>query len=189
MAEALLRARLEVRAPDVVVGSVGQLFEGRPAEDGAVHALRKRGLDLRSHLSRVQSAERLSSAALVLGMEQAHVRGIALLAPDLFPRTYTLPEFVGIAVEAGARPVHEPLRAWVERLGAHRNPRDQLADDRRLEIADPMGRSDRVFRSCAEQIDMLLATLVDLAWPATSSTNPGLAGSTTGDPHADRHRR
>ena len=188
MAEALLRHRLAERAPSVTVGSVGMLFDGRSAEDGAVHAMKQRGIDLTGHRSRVQSVELLADTSLVLAMERMHVRELALLSPDLFGRTFTLPEFVALADEAGARNSDEPLRTWVERVGATRNPMDQLASDPNAEVADPMGGSRRAFRACANELDDLLARLADLAWPV-SPTQPDLAVTTSGEPHADRHRR
>lgn len=188
MAEALLRQRLAERAPSVSIGSVGQLFDGRSAEDGAVHAMKQRGIDLTAHRSRVQTLDLLADTSLILTMERMHVREIAMLSPELFGRTFTLPEFVGLATETGPRPSNEPLRTWVERVGADRNPMDQLSSDPKAEVADPMGRSRRAFKACATELDDHLARLADLAWPL-SPTQPDLAVTTIGEPHADRHRR
>lgn len=187
MAEALLRRRLDERAPTVAIGSVGMLFDGRAAEDGAVSAMKQLGIDLSGHRSRIQSVDLLAGASLILTMERMHVRELAVLSPDLFGRTFTLPEFVGLAVEGGPRPPAEPLRAWVERVGSERDPRDQLSSASNFEVADPMGRSRRAFRSCAAELDRYLTSLADLAWPPP--THPDLAVTTNGEPHADRHRR
>ena len=187
MAEALLRRRLAERAVSVSIGSVGMLFDGRPAEDGAVQAMKQRGIDLTGHRSRIQSLDLLSDASLILTMERMHVRELVVLSPDLYGRTFTLPEFVNLATEAGPRPADELLRSWVERVGADRNPRDQLLSNPKAEVADPMGGSRRAFRACATELDDLLARLADLAWP--HPTNPDLTVTTTGEPHADRHRR
>lgn len=182
MAEAMLRARLATRAPEVTVGSCGLLFDDRPAEPGAVRAMARRGLDLGSFRSRVMSAELFEGSSLILVMERLHVREVSVLAPGLFDRTYTLPEFVDQAEPFGPRG-EEPLLDWVTRIGQMRRPTDYLIEDVRSEVPDPMGQSGRAFRRIADQIDDLLARLVDLAWPldepADLETDP-LAPSTPG---------
>lgn len=188
MAEALLRARLAPIAPEVVVGSAGLLFDGREAEHHAVKALAKRGVDLADHRSQVISAELLAPTSLILGMERRHIREVVTLDAVLFPRSFTLPEFVRLAGIVGPRPAGEDLRTWVEGIGSLRNPADYAGDDRSAEIADPMGHSARTFRACAETIDEHLAVLVDLAWSTPDPRDPVVA-PTTGGIHADRDRR
>jgi protein-tyrosine-phosphatase len=183
MAEAMLRARLETRAPEVTVGSCGLLFDDRPAEPGAVRAMARRGLDLGPFRSRVMSAELFEGSSLILVMERMHVREVSVRAPELFGRTFTLPEFVDQADPFGPRG-EEPLLDWVTGVGQMRRPTDYLIEDVRSEVPDPMGQSGRAFRRIADQIDDLLARLVDLAWPldddARLAPDP-LAPSTPGD--------
>lgn len=183
MAEVMLRARLATRAPDVTVGSCGLLFDDRPAEPGAVRAMARRHLDLASFRSKVMTAELFAGSSLILVMERLHVREVSVLAPDLFGRTYTLPEFVELAEPFGPRG-DEPLLAWATRIGQMRRPTDYLIEDVRSEVPDPMGQSGRAFRRIADQIDALLARVVDLAWPVDDTaglvTEP-LAPSTPGD--------
>ena len=164
MAEVMLRARLATRAPEVTVGSCGLLFDGRPAEPGAVRAMARRGLDLDRFRSQVMTAEVFDGSSLILVMERLHVREVSVLAPALFGRTYTLPEFVDQAEPFGPRG-QEPLLDWVTRIGQMRRPADYLVEDLRSEVPDPMGQTGRAFRRIADQIDDLLARLVDLAWP------------------------
>lgn len=177
-----MRARLATRAPEVTVGSVGLLFDDRPAEPSAVRAMAKRGLDLSGFRSRVMSAEAFEGASLILVMERLHVREVSVLAPGLFPRTFTLPEFVDLAEPFGPRG-DEPLIDWVVRVGQMRRPTDYLIEDVRSEVPDPMGQSGRTFRRIADQIDDLLAQVVDLAWPLPADADPSpdpLAPSTSG---------
>ena len=182
MAEAMLRARLADRAPEVTVGSVGLLFDDRPAEPGAVRAMARRGIDLSGFRSRVMTAEAFEGSSLILVMERLHVREVSVLAPGLFRRTFTLPEFVDQAEPFGPRG-DEPLLDWVTRIGQMRRPSDYLIEDVRSEVPDPMGQSGRAFRRIADLIDDLLARLVDLAWPLGADldleTDP-LAPSTPG---------
>jgi protein-tyrosine phosphatase len=189
MAEELLRARLSEAAPEVVVGSAGLLFDGRPAERHAVKALARLGLDLSGHRSQIVSAELLADTSVVIGMERQHLIELDKLDPELFARSFTLPELVRSVDVMGPRPEGVDLRSWVERSGSMRTLEDYLHRDPSSEIADPMGSSGRVFRSCADQIDQLLATFVDLAWPVSHPSDPAVAPATTGGIHADRDRR
>lgn len=166
MAEALLRERLADRAPGVTVGSIGQLFDGRPAEKGAIKAMAGFGIDLSSHRSRKQTPAMIADSALILAMERVHVRDLSVLAPGTFQRTFTLPEFVRRVEEAPPRD-DANLRRWVEELGADREHLGYLAASGSDEIADPIGRSTRVFRSCAAELDAYIGRMVDRVWPAS----------------------
>lgn len=188
MAEVLLRARLADVDPGLVVGSAGLLFDGRPAEDYAVRAMAKRGLDLRRHRSQVISADLLAGTSVVVGMERKHVREVSTLDPDLFARSFTLPELVHAARIVGARRPGQDLRAWAEGIGTLRSPADYAYPDPGSEILDPMGRPYRAFKACAERIDGYLADLVALAWPPSTPSDSDVA-PVPGGTHADRHRR
>lgn len=166
MAEALLRERLADRAPSVTVGSIGRLFDGRPAEKGAIKAMAGYGIDLTGHVSRKQTPALIAGSSVILAMEKVHVRDLSVLAPGTFERTFTLPEFVRI-VEAAPPRTDADLRAWVAALGAEREHVGYLATSGEEEIADPMGRSARTFRACAAEIDALLERLVERVWPAS----------------------
>ncbi len=190
MAEAVLRARLADRAPDVVVGSAGLLFDGREAEPTAVKTMRKRGIDMKEHRAQKISADLLAPASLILGMERQHVRKVVGLDGSLFARSFTLPELVHAAKVVGARdPEREDLRTWVERIGGYRNPADYAFADRTSEIDDPYGRSGRAYRECADLIESNIDALVALAWPAPHPGDTDVAPATSGGIHADRDRR
>lgn len=189
MAEVLLRARLATVAPEVVVGSAGLLFDGRPAERHAIKTMAKIGLDLSTHAARKISVELLAGTSIILGMERRHVREVATLDPALFARSFTLPELVHATSIVGPRPAEVDLRTWVEHLGSLRSAADYSLRDRASEIEDPMGGSARAFRSCAQTIDERLATLVALTWPHPTPRDPAVAPATSGDIHADRDRR
>ena len=189
MAEVLLRARLATVAPDVVVGSAGLLFDGRPAERNAERAMAKRGLDLRGHEARTISLELLEDASVLIGMERQHITAVADLDADLFARTFTLPELVRSVDVVGPRRPDTDLRSWVELAGSVRSLDNYGLADAAAEIADPMGGTGRAFRACADAIDGLLETFVGLAWPEPSPRDPLVAPATTGGIHADRDRR
>lgn len=188
MAEVLLRARLAEVDPSVTVGSAGLLFDGRAAEPGAVAALARRGLDLGEHRAQTISAERLATASLVLAMEPRHVREVSVLDPSLFARTFTLPGFVARAELVGPRR-GEDLAGWVAQVGEHDEAARYLTDDPAEIVADPMGRSNRAFRACADELDALLSRLVALTWPTPAAGSAAGGPRTTGGTHADRDRR
>jgi protein-tyrosine-phosphatase len=188
MAEGLLRARLAEIAPSVQVGSAGLLFDDRPADPDTVKAMAKRGIDLSGHRAQRISAELLAGAALILGMERRHVREVAVLDRDLWRRSFTLPEFVVLAREAGPRPGDESLRDWVERCGAGRTAADYARDDPASEVDDPFGESGRAHRRAAARIADHIDELVALAWP-TPEPGGDPAPASPGGTHADRHRR
>ena len=188
MAEAILRARLAERAPEVVVGSAGLLFDGREAERATLKALARQGYELEGHTARTISAELLAPASLILGMERQHVRKVVELDPAFFARTFTLPELVQAARIVGARRGDEDLRTWAERIGSLRNPADYALEDRQSEVADPYGRSGRAYRVAVETIERSIDALVELAWP-TPPSDDDVAPATSGGIHADRDRR
>lgn len=190
MAEALLRARLAEVDPSLTVGSAGLLFDGRPAEPGAVAAMDRRGLDLRRHAAQVISAELLAPAALVLAMEPRHVREVSVLEPTLFGRTFTLPGFVARAERVGPRLDPDlDLAAWVRQVGEGDQAATYFGSDPAETVADPMGLSNRAFRACADELDALISRLVALTWPTPVVGAAAGGPRTTGGPHADRDRR
>ncbi|QXC63172.1 hypothetical protein KSP35_10515 [Aquihabitans sp. G128] len=163
MAEALLRRRLKEAGVSAIVTSTGFRFDGRPAEPGAIAALAKLGIDARPHRSSTATAERVAEADLVLTMEQAHVRDLAVLPEVEFAKVFTFPDAVERAEQMGPRG-QEPFEQWVRRMGAGRAPSDLLASRPDLEVPDPMGGSKRAFRTSAAQIDDLCRRFVAVAF-------------------------
>jgi protein-tyrosine-phosphatase len=164
MAAALLRSRAAELAIPVTVSSAGFLFDGRAAEPDAVEQLQRQGVDLRGHQARTLSPELLRHADLVIAMEARHLRDIVVME-DVFERTFTFPELVERAEEAGARRPGEELADWIARVGAGRTRGEMLRNRPEWEVEDPMNRSRRVFRRCGEQLADLVDRFVTLAWP------------------------
>jgi len=112
------------RAPDAglvhaVADSAGTLgIEGAPASDEAIRALAEIGVDLREHRSRGVRAADLRSADLIVGMDFEHLEFLAEHFPTGGGRRLLLRAF-----EHGAEPSSHALG-----------------------LADPMGRSLRVYR-------------------------------------------
>lgn len=165
MAEALLRARVAEAGLTVSVSSAGELFEDRPAEPGAIDAMDRLGIDLSDHRSRVWTPELVSSADLVIAMEQRHVYGV-VVAIGALGTTFTFPDLVARARAYGPRG-DEPLRDYLDTL-ARGWPAGTRVDGTDLDVVDPMGQSHRAFRRCADQLGDLVDALVPLAWPGAS---------------------
>ena len=103
----------------VVVRSLGFGPEGMPAIPDAVAAMRRRGLDVSGHRSRMVTAERIESADLILTSERDHVVKIAGESPTAYRRAFTLPEFCErIASDPGAG--GRSLAAWATDLSNER---------------------------------------------------------------------
>jgi protein-tyrosine phosphatase len=169
MAEALLRQRLSSRGVTAHVSSAGLLLEHEPADAHAVEVMAGLGLDLTGHRSRILDASLAAGTDLLIGMEQRHIREAVLLQPDVFPRAFTLPDLVARAEATGPRGA-VPFPDWLAELGQDRRRVDVFRQDRRLEVADPIGGSRRAFRRTADQLADLLDRFVALAWsddPAT----------------------
>jgi protein-tyrosine phosphatase len=160
MAEALLRHRAAQLSLDLHVSSAGLMYDGAKASDGAIETMKRRGIDLSGHASRVVHAGMLAEADLVLCMARMHLREATVLDRESFGRIFTLKEFVRRAEAAGPRG-SEPFADWLARVGAGRTPSALLGDDPDDEIRDPLGHSGRFYRRTADE----LTRLVDqVAW-------------------------
>lgn len=165
MAEGLLRARLAERGVPARVHSAGLLTQDRPASDHGVTAMSRRGIDISAHRSRRLAAAMIHEADLILAMERHHVREVAVLAPDAFARTFTLPELARRARAGGPRSDDESVGDWLRWISAGRQRADILGDDPADEVADPIGRPAREYERTAVELEDLVTTVVDHLYP------------------------
>jgi protein-tyrosine phosphatase len=165
MAQAVAASLLERRGAVVDVRSAGTMHAGQPPTPRAQWAMRRRGLDVAGHRSRGLEDALDPAPDLILAMCREHARAVVDLRPDLFGRTFTLKDFVRRAGEEGARRRTEDLASFVERLQLGRKPWDLQGSEPADDVADPIGRRRRFYERCAAEIDALVATLVDMAWP------------------------
>ncbi len=173
MAMALARSWLDKHEVSTVgIESAGTMLDadGRPASDGALRSMKKRGLDLHEHISQPVSSDMVQQADLVLGMERAHVRALVNLEPDAQPRTYTLLEFArrGAAIEP--RRSDQPLADWLDEVHTGRTARDLLGASDDDDIADPIGRRQGYYHRCADQIVEALETALTAAFACDAPT-------------------
>jgi protein-tyrosine phosphatase len=165
MAESMLRARLAVRGIDAEVTSAGFLVAGRPVADEVESVLAERGLEpSKPHSASLDELDP-RQFDLILCMTRAHVRELAVRVPDQLTRTFTVKELVRRGREIGPRSSDESVEAWLERARADRTPSMHLGDSPEDDVADPVGSPVKVFRATADELDALLAGVVDLVWP------------------------
>ena len=138
----------------VDIESAGTMLDvdGRPASDGALRSMEKRGLDLADHVSRPVVDEMVDHADLVLTMERAHVRALVNMQPDAYPRTYTLLEFARRTATVQPRRSDQPLADWLEDVHTGRTARELLGASPDDDIEDPIGRRQGHYQRCADQI-------------------------------------
>ena len=133
---------------ELLIGGCGTQATDAPPTDDTVTRLARIGIDVRTHRSRPVTASLVREADLVLTAEQDHVVTISTLAPGAFDRTFTLPEFVGLAEPREGR----DITAWLAVVNDHR-PRsvDYLNADVD-ELRDPTGRPAAVWDESLEEI-------------------------------------
>lgn len=96
MAEALLRAHLGEAAVEWRIGSAGTwAMDGEHAAPRAIKVLKKRGIDLSEHRSRVVNPSMLNQARLVLVMEKGHKEALQVEFPRFSGKIFLLSEMVG----------------------------------------------------------------------------------------------
>jgi protein-tyrosine phosphatase len=158
LAEILLRELTEGLPVDV--SSAGTLSLGPvPALPEAIELATTFELDLRAHRCRHFTEAGLAEADLVLGFERMHVATAVVDGGAQPERTFTLPELVELLREVDPRSDDHVQRAR-ESIGlAHdaRSGQPPLLD--RNELADPYGRSPKVYRETAERVVALCEEL------------------------------
>jgi protein-tyrosine phosphatase len=176
MAAAFLQARLERLGVDAIVESAGLLEPNREVAPGTVRVLANYAIDVRPHRSRRLDTATVEAASLILGLERAHVREAVVLAPQTWPRAFTLKELVRRGEAIGPRRPGEPLGGWLARAHVDRSHDDLAGSSLIDDVTDPYGLSDTAYEETAAEIDDLVARLVALAWAdsATRATvSPG----------------
>jgi protein-tyrosine-phosphatase len=159
---AMLRQHAQRADHNFVFRSAG--FSERGGElptHNAVRLLAERGIDVSGYLSHFLSEPGVTGADLIVTAERRHVVTLAGRWPEVYDRTFTLPEIVELGERVGPKGALTHRR-WLEALHAERpSPLDYL-DHPVGEIADPTGESPRHWSSCFAQIDDLTERLIAL---------------------------
>ena len=127
--------------------------------------LAERGIDVSAHRSRRIDADIAASSDLIVTAQHDHVVDIAGRSPELFARTFTLPEIVVRAESVGARG-DRTLDVWLSSIGAGRPSAFDYLDAGDTgaigEVADPTGRSPRDWAAAMTTLDQLTRRLAEL---------------------------
>jgi protein-tyrosine phosphatase len=164
MAEGFLRQRVEARGIDAHVHSAGFMSRRQRASAPGVEVMHDYRIDLRGHRSRRLDTKMIDRADLIVGLARRHVFEIARERPDAFGRAFTLKELVRRADTVGPRASGEALDAWLARLHAGRRREDLWGESPDDDVADPIGEATEFYRRTADEIDRLVARLVDAVW-------------------------
>ena len=158
---ALAAHHLHEAGVPAVVRSAGIVGGGSPPTEETVRLLVARGLDVSSHRSRRLDDESTAAADLIVTAERDHVVQIVGRSPQLFSRTFTLPELVDRGERLGDVSVL-PLSDWLRVLGGDRPAAFDYLDAPVGEIADPTARSRRDWTEAFATIDDLTYRLARL---------------------------
>lgn len=156
-----MRRHLATRGVAARVHSAGTMRWRGAATPEAVLAMNEHGLDVSTHRSRGLTPALIQESDLVLGMTRAHVDFVALRCPDAIDRTFMVRELARLGTRVGPRRPEEPLRHWLRRVSASREPGRPVGHPQD-EIDDPVGQPVDVYRTTAARLDEALGTVADL---------------------------
>jgi protein-tyrosine-phosphatase len=170
MAEAFFRAEVARRGADVEVGSAGLAVGSMrarmgaasiPAPRGTVQVMAEAGFDLQGHRAVQASEELLAGCDLVLVMERAHVREVALRAPEALDRVFVLKHLVELGER---RPLTATdLRGRVDELRARRgDPRIAARLGPEVDLADPIGAPYPMFLAARDEIGQYMRRAAEI---------------------------
>jgi protein-tyrosine phosphatase len=165
MGAALLARELADREVSALVRSAGTLGSAAPSPPEVVAVMAGYGLDVTGHRGRELTAADLARADLVLAMAREHLRQAVVMAPDAWPRAFTLRELVRRGDLAGPRTPGETLAGWLARLHAGRSRVALLGDSAQDDVADPIGGPPSGYERTAADLHRLAADLANLGWP------------------------
>ena len=97
-------------------------------------------------------------------MAREHLRYAVVALPGAWPRAFTLKELVRRGQQIGPRLAGESLAGWLRRAHEGRDRSALLGESADDDVADPSGGPPQACTVTAEQLDQLLARLVELAW-------------------------
>jgi protein-tyrosine phosphatase len=158
LAEVLLRDLTQ--GLRVEVSSGGTLSLGPvPALPEALESATAMGLDLSAHRCRHFSETELPTADLVLGFERTHVAAAVVDGGARPERTFTLPELVELLRQVEPR-ANDPIDRAREAIAlAHESRSDRPELLELNQLADPYGRSHKVYRETGERVEALCEEL------------------------------
>ena len=147
---------------EAIVCSGGILDAGNRIPSSYVAIAAEVGIDLSEHVSHQISVPELLEQDLVLTMTRELLREVVVMAPSIWSRAFTLPEFLRRATAVGPRRPTEGLDHWFEALGANRTRSQLLGDDEVDDVADPVGGTAEDYRIMLRQVERLSSDVARL---------------------------
>jgi protein-tyrosine phosphatase len=161
MAEAIARRRFA--GLPFAFASAGLIEGGRPMPPAGVQVAGENGFDLSGHLSKRADTTQLRGWDVILTMTREHVRELVAADPELWPRVFTLPQFVRWLDEHPPSR-HVLLREWIELAGSERPRSDMIGSNEQDDIADPVDEPAEAWRvlvaELTSEIDSMARHLV-----------------------------
>jgi protein-tyrosine phosphatase len=164
MAAALLARRLAVRGVTIPVRSAGMIRCADPPLPDVVSVMASYGIEIASHRSCIASVTDLARASLVLAMARENLRYAVTTEPGVWPRAFTLKEFIRRAEQIGPRAPDEPFAEWLSRVHTGRARAALLGDSAEDDVADPAGGPRGAYVATADLLDHLAMRLTELGW-------------------------
>ncbi|MDB6055473.1 MAG: glycine hydroxymethyltransferase [Verrucomicrobiales bacterium] len=130
MAEGLFRHAVKGKGDFRVISAGVGAVDGQIPSAHAVRALKEIGIDISRQRSRMLTANVVDQADYIFGMTHSHVDSVTLLYPQAAEKTFLLREF------------------------------DETLDPFEKDISDPIGGSLEIYRSCRDQIEQGIASLL-----------------------------
>lgn len=153
MMAALLRHHLADAGAPAMVTSAGTTGESLAPIHGVAEQLRRLGVTLPAYVGRQVDSEIVHDADLIVTADPHHVVWIAGRWPDVFERTYTLPELVTYGESVGPRRGRS-LATWLADVSTLRPaPKVYLEPHSVAALPDPTGAPEQVWVDIADRID------------------------------------
>ncbi len=151
------------------VASAGLLPGERVPPPEVIETMDVYGLDLRGHRSRQLTADLLGPADLILGLARRHVQEAVVLDGAVWPRAFTLKEFVRRGEAVGPRPDRVTVRSWIETVHDGRTRAELAGRSSTDDVADPFGGPPEGYRQTGAELGVLITRLSALLRPDVPS--------------------
>ena len=147
---------------EAVVTSAGVLPGGNVVAPEYLQMALEAGIDLSDHVSAQVTPASLEAQDLVLTMTRELLREVVVLAPPIWPRAFTMREFLRRASMVGPRKPTQALEVWLETVQRGRTRGDLLGDLEADDVADPVGGTAEDYRLMLRQVQRLSTDIAAL---------------------------
>lgn len=155
---------IEVRSAGIAT------VDGLPIATYMEQILQEKGYD-KPFSSQMLDEQTIAWADLILTMTMNHKQHVIMEHPQAMDKTFTLKEYVGLDPEE--QKIWNEREQFLNELQLKQSLNEPLTDEEQekwdqwtqelpdLDIADPFGGSEEVYRECAGEIEALLTRLLD----------------------------